>query len=193
MANREISTSVPSVSQRGFVVIDTETTGLHTDARIIELGMVYLSTRGNQQKTFNTLLLGDGTTGEWSARRVHRIRTDELKGAPQFKHIASDLLKSIAGRVVFAHNASFDLKRINYELKLARLPKIPRMACTMQLGIHLGYGRLKLEKAIDEFDLFRQISHHALHDALATAQLLQHYISENPKGVREYLTKSGYL
>ena len=67
------------------------------------------------------------------------------------------------------------------------------MACTMQLGIHLGYGRLKLEKAIDEFDLFRQISHHALHDALATAQLLQHYISENPKGVREYLTKSGYL
>ena len=110
MANRTISTSVPSVSQRGFVVIDTETTGLHTDARIIELGMVYLSTRGNQQKTFNTLLLGDGTTGEWSARRVHRIRTDELKGAPQFKHIASDLLKSIAGRVVFAHNASFDLK-----------------------------------------------------------------------------------
>ena len=91
MTDREISTSIPSVPQRGFVVIDTETTGLHADARVIELGMAYLSTRGNLQKTYSTLLFGDGTTGEWAARRVHRIRRDELDGAPHFKYIASDL------------------------------------------------------------------------------------------------------
>jgi DNA polymerase III subunit epsilon len=168
-------------------VIDTETTGFHAQARIIELGMVYLSTRGNLQKTFNTLLFGDGTTGEWPARRVHGLRTDELDGAPQFKHIASDFLESLKGRIVFAHNANFDLRRINYELKLARRRRIPQMACTMQLGAHLGYGRMKLDKAVAEFGLFRQISHHALHDALVTSQLLQHYISEHPKGVRDYL------
>ena len=187
MSFREFSTSIPSVPQRGFVVIDTETTGLHAEARIIELGVVYLSTRGNFQNSFNTLLFGDGTTGQWPARMVHGIKTHELDGAPQFKHIASQLLESIEGRIVFAHNANFDLKRINYELKLARRRRIPQMACTMQLGSHLGYGRMKLDKAVEEFGLFRQISHHALYDALVTSQLLKHYISEHPKGVRDYL------
>ncbi len=187
MSLREFSTSVPLVPSRGFVVIDTETTGLHAEARIIELGVVYLSSRGNIQKTFNTLLFGDGTTGEWFARKVHGIKKHELEGAPQFKHIASDLLKSLEGRIVFAHNASFDQMRINYELKLARKPRTPRMACTMQLGVYLGYGRMKLDKAVEEFGLFRQISHHALYDALVTSQLLQFYLSEHPKEVREYL------
>jgi DNA polymerase-3 subunit epsilon len=189
MSYREYSTTIPTVLPRGFVVIDTETTGLHAEARIIELGVVYLSSRGNIQKTFNTLLFGDGTTGEWFARMVHGIKKSELDGAPQFKHIASDFLESLEGRIVFAHNASFDLKRINYELKLARRRRIRQMACTMQLGVHLGYGRMKLDKAVEEFGLFRQISHHALFDALVTSQLLQFYLSEHPREVREYLTK----
>jgi DNA polymerase-3 subunit epsilon len=138
MSFREFSTSIPSVPSRGFVVIDTETTGLHAEARIIEVGVVYLSSRGNFQNSFNTLLFGDGTTGEWPARMVHGMKTHELDGAPQFKHIASDLLKLIEGRTVLAHNVNFDSKRMNYELKLARRRRIPQMACTMQLGSHLG-------------------------------------------------------
>lgn len=62
------------------------------------------------------------------------------------------------------------------------------MACTIELGKYLGYRRLSLDKAVEKFDLFRQISHHALHDAFATSQLLRHYLSENPVGVREYLS-----
>jgi DNA polymerase III epsilon subunit-like protein len=65
------------------------------------------------------------------------------------------------------------------------------MACTIELGKYLGHGRLSLEKAIDKFDIFRQISHHALHDALATSQLLRHYISEDKQGVQEYLLGKG--
>ena len=192
MTSRGFSTSIPSVAPKGFVVIDTETTGGRQDSRVIELGMVFLSPRGTQQKTFSTLLYGDGTNGEWYVRRVHRIYQDELVGAPRFRDIAPNFLNSLKGRVVFAHNANFDLKRINHELSLVRRRQLKDMACTIELGKHLGHGRLSLENAIEEFNLFRQISHHALHDAMATSQLLQHYLSEDQKGVQEYLSLKGF-
>lgn len=192
MTVRGFSLSVPQVSPKGFVVIDTETTGSKDDSRVIELGMVFISPRGRLEKTFTTLLHGDGTSGEWYVKRVHRIRDMDLIGAPKFRQIAPDFLKSINGRILFAHNAIFDLKRINHELLLVRRRQIKNMACTIELGKHLGYGRLSLENAIEEFNLYREISHHALHDAMATSQLLQHYLSEDQKGVREYLSLKGF-
>ena len=193
MTGRGFSRSIPSVAPKGFVVIDTETTGGMADSRVIELGMVFVSLRGTLQKTFSTLLYGAGASGEWYVKRVHRIRNEELIGAPKFKEIAPSFLGSLEGRIVFAHNASFDLRRINHELSLVRRRQLKDMACTIELGKHLGHGRLSLENAIKEFNLFRQISHHALHDAYVTAQLLQYYISENPTGVREYLKSSGFV
>ena len=192
MSTRGFSTSIPRVMPQGFVVVDTETTGNEINSRVIEIGMIFLSPRCTQQKTFSTLLFGNGTVGEWYVKRVHRIRQSELDGAPQFKDIASSFLESLNGRIVFAHNASFDLKRINHELRLARKPRVKSMACTIELGKHLGHGRLSLDKAVKKFDLFRQISHHALHDAFATSQLLRHYLSENPVGVREYLSSKNF-
>lgn len=192
MAGRGFSLSIPQISPEGFVVIDTETTGGKEDSRVIELGMAFLSPQGTLQKTFTTLLYGDGTSGEWYVKRVHRIRDTDLIGAPKFRQIAPDFLRSINGRILFAHNANFDLKRINYELSLVRRRQIKNMACTIELGKHLGYGRLSLENAIEEFNLHREISHHALHDAMATSQLLRHYLSEDQKGVQEYLSLKGF-
>ena len=193
MTGRGFSRSIPNVAPKGYVVIDTETTGGMADSRVIELGMVFVSSRGTLQKTFSTLLYGDGDSGEWYVKRVHRIRNEELIGAPKFKEIAPSFLESLEGRIVFAHNASFDLRRINHELSLVCRRQLKDMACTIELGKYLGHGRLSLENAIKEFNLFRQISHHALHDAYVTAQLLQFYISENPTGVREYLKSSGFV
>jgi DNA polymerase-3 subunit epsilon len=192
MTSRGFSLSVPQVSPKGFVVIDTETTGGKEDSRVIELGMAFLSPRGTLQNTFSTLLYGDGTAGEWYVKRVHRIRDSDLVGAPKFKQIAPDFLESIQGRILVAHNANFDLKRINHELSLVRRRQVQNMACTIELGKYLGYGSLSLEKAIDRFNLFRQISHHAIHDALATSQLLKHYLSEDKQRVYEYLANKGF-
>ena len=192
MTGRGFSLLIPQVAPKGFVVLDTETTGSKGDSRVIELGMVFLSLRGTLQKTFSTLLYGDGSSGEWYVKRVHRIRDTDLIGAPNFKQIAPDFLKSIEGRVLFAHNATFDLRRINHELSVVRRRQIKNMACTIELGHHLGHGRLSLEKAIARFNLVRQNSHHALHDALATSQLLRHYLSEDKQGVYEYLSNKGF-
>jgi DNA polymerase-3 subunit epsilon len=175
------------VASRGFVVVDTETTGTGRDSRVVEIGLVFVSPRGTIEKTFNTLLYGDGTSGSFGAKRVHSIRNSDLIDAPRFSQIAPAILKALTGRLLFAHNASFDLPRINYELQRARRSKIERMGCTMKLGMHLGYGKLKLERAVEEFGLFHQIPHQALDDALATAELLQHYMRSHRDAFRQYL------
>ena len=41
-----------------YVVIDTETTGLHMDARVIELAMVVVSADGKIKDNFSTFLRG---------------------------------------------------------------------------------------------------------------------------------------
>lgn len=78
--NRRFSMSIPKVAPKGFVVIDTETTGATDRSRIIELGMVFMSPRGTQQKTFSTLLFGDGNVGEWYVKRVIVFDNPNLTG-----------------------------------------------------------------------------------------------------------------
>jgi DNA polymerase-3 subunit epsilon len=191
MPERRYSIEVPSVTSRGYVVLDTETTGTGADSRVVEIGLVFVSPRGSIEKTFNTLLCGDGNSGSFGAKRVHHIRNSDLIGAPKFSQIAPALLRAVAGRVLFAHNAAFDLQRINHELQLARRRKIERMGCTMSLGVHLGYGKMNLKRAVEEFDLFHQIPHQALDDALATAELLQRYMKLHRDEFRQYLVAHG--
>ena len=191
MPARQCSVKVPKVASRGFVVVDTETTGTGQDSRVVEIGLVFVSPRGTIEKTFNTLLYGDGTSGSFGAKRVHHIRNADLVRAPKFSQIAPALLKAIDGRTLFAHKASFDLARINYELTLLRRRKISQIGCTLRLGVELGYGSLSLEKAVEKFGLFHQIPHQALDDALATAELLQHYIKRHRDEFREYLITNG--
>lgn len=184
---RRCSTKVPKVASKGFVVLDTETTGTGGDSRVVEIGLVFVSPRGNIEKTFNTLLRGDGTSGSFRAKLVHHIRNADLIGAPRFSQIAPAFIKAIEGRTIFAHKASFDLARINYELTRARVRKVKQMGCTLRLGVDLGYGVLSLEKAVERFGLFHQIPHQALDDALATAELLQHYMKSHREEFRQYL------
>jgi len=167
--------------------VDTETTGTGRDSRVVEIGLVFVSPRGTIEKTFNTLLYGDGTSGSFGAKRVHHIRNADLVGAPKFSQIAPGLLKAIDGRTLFAHKASFDLARINHELTLLRRRKIDQIGCTLRLGVELGYGSMSLEKAVEEFGLSHQIPHQALDDALATAELLQHYMRSHRDAFQQYL------
>jgi DNA polymerase-3 subunit epsilon len=98
----------PVVEPRGFVVIDTETTGGGAKARLIEIGMVFLSPRSTFQDEFSTLVYGDGNSGEWSAKRKHGIRNEDLLGAPKFKELVPQFFEAIKGWVLSAHNASFE-------------------------------------------------------------------------------------
>jgi DNA polymerase III epsilon subunit family exonuclease len=189
MITREYSTTIPKVPAAGFVVLDTETNGGTGESRVIELGLAFVSNTGRIQKTFATVLRGDGSAGPWPVRRIHGIKDKYLADAPEFREISKPFEKSLNGRVVFAHNAKFDLRYLNRELSLVRMKKIRQMACTLELGVILGHGRLSLEAAVEKFELFRQFEHHAFCDAVATAQLLRIYMRQQPKLFKQYVAK----
>ena len=191
MTQRNCSTDIPSIRPSGFVVLDTETTGRGPQARVIEIGMVFLSPRGAIQGEFSTLVHGDGDSGEWFVKRKHGIRNEDLFDAPKFKELAPAFLNAIEGRSLFAHNASFDLAQLNQELTRIRRRKIATMGCTIGLGIHLGFGRLSLTKAVEKFGLGRDVPHVALDDARAAAELLRRYMRHDPRRFKEYLKVRG--
>ena len=172
-----------------FVVIDTETTGLHAESRVIEIAMVVVDIKGKVKDHYSTFLRGDGTVGHPMAARVHGIKTHQIASAPTFKEIFSMYSEFIDGRMPVAHNASFDRARINYELQLIRKKQLETMACTLNLGVELGYGKLKLAEAARRFGIDTGQSHRALDDAKATAELLRIYLKKNRAGTREYLRR----
>jgi len=190
--NRGISTKIPRLPGTGFVVIDTETTGLHDPARVIEIAMVFVSPSGKVEDSWTTLVKGDGSAGGRSLERIHGIRDQDLVKAPAFGQIAPEVLGAMKGRGVFAHNAKFDRARINYELRLLKRTPLPELGCTMYLGQRLGHGLLKLDQAIDNFAIRRTTAHCAHDDALATAHLLGVYIKNHPQGFRSYLSHKGF-
>ena len=189
MITREYSTSVPRVSPAGYVVLDTETNGGTTESRVIELGLAFVSKSGVIQKTFSTVLRGDGTAGPWPVRRIHGIKDSYLAEAPEFREIAKAFVSSLRGRILVAHNSKFDLRFVNRELSLIRMKKVPSMACTLELGVLLGHGRLSLENAVEKFELYRQFEHHAFDDAIATAQLLNIYMRQDRSLFGKYIEK----
>jgi DNA polymerase III epsilon subunit-like protein len=108
-----------------------------------------------------------------------------------FGELAPPFLEAIQGRTLFTHNASFDLAQLNRELTRIRRRKLATMGCTLALGMHLGFGRLSLTKAVEQIGLSREMPYVALDDARAAAELLRRYMKHNLRRFKEYLQIQG--
>ncbi|PPH48574.1 DNA polymerase III subunit epsilon [Rathayibacter sp. AY1C9] len=164
----------------GFAVIDFETTGVRPERgdRVIEVAVVHLDAEGRFEAAFETLVNPDRDLG---AQRIHGISAREILDAPSFAAIASDLLTHLDGRVVVAHNASFERRFLTAEL--ARLGvettlSSEMLLCTMQLAREFlpGAGR-SLADCCAAFDIPLENAHRAVVDATATGRLLAEYIA----------------
>jgi DNA polymerase III subunit epsilon len=108
------------------IVLDTETTGLDPEQgdRIVEIGAIELWNHLPTGKTFHKYLNPERAMPA-EAFAVHGLSDEFLKDKPKFKDLAQDFLDFVAeGRLVI-HNASFDMRFLNAELKWVGLPQIP--------------------------------------------------------------------
>ena len=110
-----------------YIVFDTETTGLDpfTGDKIIEIGCVEMFDKVITGKTYHQYVNPEKQLSQEIIDITH-ITDDELKDKPVFKDIAQDFLNFINEKptgidknVLVAHNASFDIKFLNHELKTA--------------------------------------------------------------------------
>jgi DNA polymerase III subunit epsilon len=176
----------------GFAVIDFETTGLFPGGhdRVVEVAVVHADPHGTITGRWETLVNPGRDLGPQS---IHQIRAADVLEAPTFAQVADQLVQLLRGRVVVAHNASFDLRFLTAELDYANC--WPGAAfhslCTMQLAREFlpGAGR-SLADCCAAYDIEIDGAHRASVDAFATARLLEAYILSTPmwRGWNEALT-----
>jgi DNA polymerase III subunit epsilon len=101
------------------VVFDTETTGFDpmSGDRLVEIGCVELIDGVPTGRTYHQLVNPERDIPA-GAMAVHGITNEQVAKAPLFGTIAEAFLAFIADDPLVAHNAEFDFKFINWELKL---------------------------------------------------------------------------
>ncbi|MGY2082360.1 exonuclease domain-containing protein [Blastococcus sp. SYSU DS0539] len=153
-------------------VVDVETTGLspRTD-RVVEIGVVLLDDRGEVEAEFETLVNPGRDVGPTA---LHGISATDVVDAPAFADVAAHLRSLLAGRVLVAHNALFDLRFLAREFGRAGQPTaLSPTLCTMRLApLFFGSGTRSLQALCGFLDIPLVHGHAALHDARATAELM---------------------
>ena len=121
------------------IVLDTETTGLDPASghRIVEVAGLELLHHLPTGRTFREYINPERDMPE-EAERIHGLSADFLKDKPLFAKIAPDFLDFIGDARLVIHNAAFDMKFLNAELRQA------------------GHDIIAAERAINTVALARQ-------------------------------------
>jgi DNA polymerase-3 subunit epsilon len=100
---------------RGFAVLDFETTGILPSRghRVLEIGLVLLDEKGRFEDEWTTLVNPKRDLGPTS---IHGLKGVDVEGAGTFADYSPTLVRLLAGRVLVAHNAPFDIRFLNAEL-----------------------------------------------------------------------------
>lgn len=162
-----------------FVAIDFETAIGH---HICSVGIVTME-NGVITEEFHALIQPPNNEYNWHNMRVHGITESDTKHAPLFRAVYPEIKKRISGKVVVAHNESFDrtvlLKTMShYNIPHADLKTEDKWNCTLKIYRQKGYKPAKLDACCKVHNI--PLKHHdALSDARACAKLF--LISQNER------------
>lgn len=108
------------------IVLDTETTGFEPSEghRIVEIGAVELWNHLPTGKVFHEYINPERPMPD-EAFKIHGLGDEFLADKPVFAKIAARLIEFIADSPLVIHNAAFDMKFLNAELKAAGLSALP--------------------------------------------------------------------
>ncbi|MDR1267832.1 MAG: DNA polymerase III subunit epsilon [Holosporales bacterium] len=190
---------------RREIVLDTETTGLDpkNGDRVVEIGCVELSNFVPTGKTFHSYVNPQRAMHP-DATAISGLTEEFLKDFPLFEEVAADFLAFIGEAPLVIHNAPFDIKFLNAELKRLDLPLLAmeRAVDTLPLARRLFPGApASLDALCRRFnvDNSRRTLHGALLDCELLAEVYVHLmggkqarltLEQNPEQVRVGTTKT---
>jgi DNA polymerase-3 subunit epsilon len=108
------------------IVLDTETTGFEPSEghRIVEIGAVELFNHLPTGRTYHQYIYPERLMPK-EAFEVHGLGDDFLRDKPVFKAVGQAFLDFVGDAKLVIHNAAFDMKFLNAELKAAGLRLLP--------------------------------------------------------------------
>lgn len=156
------------------IVLDTETTGFEPESgdRIVEIGCVELYNHMPTGNTYHQYINPERSMPQ-GAFEVHGLGDDFLRDKPVFAKVGRAFLDFIGDARLIIHNASFDMKFLNAELKWMGLPLLPMSQALDTLAI----ARKKFPGSPASLDaLCRRFgidnSNRTLHGALLDSEIL---------------------
>ena len=108
------------------IVLDTETTGFEPSEghRIVEIGAVELFNHLPTGRTYHQYLNPERSMPK-EAFEVHGLGDDFLRDKPLFRDCARAFLDFVGDAKLVIHNAAFDMKFLNWELRTHGFPTLP--------------------------------------------------------------------
>jgi DNA polymerase-3 subunit epsilon len=156
------------------IALDTETTGFDPEEghRLVEIGCVEMVDMVRTGRTFHVYVDPERDMPE-SAFKVHGLSREFLRDKPKFREVADPFLEFIGEDQLVIHNAAFDMRFLNAELKKIGKPALPmeRSLDTVLLARKLFPGaQVNLNALCNRFGI--DLSRRTFHGALLDAELL---------------------
>ncbi len=165
-----------------FTVFDLETTGFFPDIgdEILSIGAIKIK-EGHVQydKTFYKTVKPIHTVSK-ATKKLTGLTTEDLaKGAPLPDAIQEFLLFS-EGSILVAHPASFDMSFLRKVLQKWSLPPFQTVYVDSFLVANSLYPDEKnfLDQLVKRFNIPNRLRHHALYDAIMTAEIFIQLLKE---------------
>lgn len=155
-----------------FVCFDVETTGVnHNYDRVVELGAAkYVNGRNVGERHW---MVNPGQFVSAVVQDVHGIGPDALRDEREFVDIYPEFAEFIAGAVLLAHNANFDVNFVRTEALRAGYPIPPNPTIdTMQLFRRVlpGMPNYRVATIANHYGLEGGEFHRALDDVIYTVE-----------------------
>ena len=156
------------------IILDIETTGLEYKEghRVIEIGCIELNSK-EVGDSYHQYINPSKTLTEDNIK-IHGITNEHLIDKPLFDEIVDDFLAFIEDSSIIAHNASFDIGFLNFELEKLSKPKIAkeRVIDTIKIARQRFPGQqVSLDALIKKLKINTLINRDQ-HGALKDAKLL---------------------
>lgn len=166
------------------VILDTETTGIAADSKIIELSVIDMKGNVLYSSLLNPLMrLPEIIT------QITGVTDSDLEGKPSFSAESERIARILRGKTCVAWNAKFDKARLLYEFTLCRKIFDNRFSDAMELyarGMGLKMNRFgnyarKLVYAKKDLGIGDNQEHRSLSDCLDTLAVMKAFVSlDNP-------------
>lgn len=170
----------------GFVILDTETTGLDPDDEIVQVCVI-----DDSGALLLDALVKPTKAIQPGATNVHGIRTADLADAPLFVDVYPALAAVIQDRIVIAYNEAFDRRLLTQTIRRygQRAIRVLRWECAMkQYAQYLGrwdhrrrsfsWVRLTMACGIEKIPV--DAAHSALGDCQMTLKLVARMAAAAP-------------